>query len=224
MTDQEKEFESIDDLFRRSFDNLPVSPDPNGWDSPSAQVWTQVQDRIKTPKSEWSAQQLWMISAFAVAVAVALYWAFVAGRTELPKPAETPAAQPALETPATPDAPVPVSGETAGFDIHKRDQPVKKARKTLPGSPAVRFNSGKTQTSDIETALPLPDAPKKDEKQPLRPEASAPLPGSDIDYHNSTEWERAERAKKPLLQPLPAYRKKIDPPPAPEFLQKLRKG
>jgi hypothetical protein len=215
MTDQEKEFESIDDLFRRSFENLPVSADPNGWDSPSTQVWTQVQGRIKAPKSGWSAQQLWMISAFAVAVAVALYWAFAARETGLPQPA----AKPVLEAPATP-AP---NNDTAGIQPNKSDQPVKKAQKNLPDPRPVRVNPEKTPTSKRETALPLPDARKRDEKPLLRPEASAPLPGSDVDYHNSTERERAERAKKSLLQPLPAYRKKIDPPLPPAFLQKLRK-
>jgi hypothetical protein len=219
MTDQEKEFESIDDLFRRSFDNLPVSADPNGWDSPSTQVWAQVERRIKTPKSGWSTQQRLMVSAFAVAVAIALYWAFAPDRTEMPKPAETPIEQPAFETPT----PSPANNDAAGTDTGNSGQTVKSERKASAAPRRVPFNSKKMQSSEGETALPLPDAPKRVEKSVERPEASAPLPGSGTDYHNSTERERAERAKKAPLQPLPAYRKKIEPPLPPESLKKLRK-
>ena len=73
MTEQ-KEFESLDDLFRKTFDNLPEKPGSSGWDTPSELVWQHVQKQIKPPKSGWSTQTLTLVAAFAVTLTVGLYF------------------------------------------------------------------------------------------------------------------------------------------------------
>ena len=105
MTDP-KEFESIDDLFKKSFDNLPDTPAASGWDLPSEKVWQHVQTQIKPPRTGWSTQTIALIAAFAVTLAIGLY--FYAWRTEStqvspatsPVAVETPEARPAEKTEA----------------------------------------------------------------------------------------------------------------------------
>jgi hypothetical protein len=45
MTDP-KEFNSLDELFRKTFDDLPETPASSGWDTPSPQVWDEVRVRL----------------------------------------------------------------------------------------------------------------------------------------------------------------------------------
>ena len=88
MTEQ-KEFESLDELFRKTFDNLPETPAKSGWDTPSERVWQHVQEQIKPPQSGWSPQTLTLIAAFVVTLTVGLYLFL-----NRPTQPETPAAVP----------------------------------------------------------------------------------------------------------------------------------
>jgi hypothetical protein len=45
MTDP-KELNSIDKLFRDTFSSLPDTPAPDGWDTPSEQVWMRIRREI----------------------------------------------------------------------------------------------------------------------------------------------------------------------------------
>jgi hypothetical protein len=48
----------LDDLFRRSFDQLPESPSPNGWDQPSERVWQGIQQQVAPGTSILSTSTL----------------------------------------------------------------------------------------------------------------------------------------------------------------------
>lgn len=92
MTEQ-KEFESLDELFRKTFDNLPDAPAPSGWDTPSEKVWDHVRANIAPPKTGWSTQSLTLIAAFAVTLTVGLYLLLNRpDQPESPVAAPTPAA------------------------------------------------------------------------------------------------------------------------------------
>ena len=81
-----KEIHPLDELFRKSFDDLPAAPSTNGWDTPSAQVWEQVQENIKTPRSSWMQ---WALGAFGLAVLAIGLWAYLQSRPQ-PEPAAQP--------------------------------------------------------------------------------------------------------------------------------------
>ena len=105
MTEQ-KEFESLDELFRKTFDNLPDAPAHSGWDTPSEKVWDHVRANIAPPKTGWSMQSLTLIAAFAVTLTVGLY--LLLNRPDQPK---SPAAAPAPATSA--ETAVEMSKQTA---------------------------------------------------------------------------------------------------------------
>lgn len=135
MTEQ-KDFESLDELFRKTFDNLPDTPAKSGWDTPTERVWQHVQKEIRPPRTGWSAQALTLIAAFAVTLAVGLYLYF--NRPAQPEvPATAPAAttaetaqqepanaaEPGAEIPQGISEAPPVLPERAG---HKKTAPAKK--------------------------------------------------------------------------------------------------
>ena len=51
-----KEFSSIDEVFRKTFSDLPETPSASGWDTPSEHVWQQVQTGISSRHTGWSLQ------------------------------------------------------------------------------------------------------------------------------------------------------------------------
>ena len=83
---EQKDFNSLDDLFRKTFDDLPDSAGASGWDTPSDRVWQHVQTRIKPPRSGWSGGQILLLASGAIAIALGLYFALAQPQ----KPAEQP--------------------------------------------------------------------------------------------------------------------------------------
>ncbi len=105
MTEQQ-DFQSLDELFRNTFNNLPETPAPNGWDMPSEQVWTQVQQAIPVKKpGGWSTLNT-LIVAGAITVAAGLWYVL----SRPPAPEIQPAVVPAMEAPvqSSPEVPAPV--------------------------------------------------------------------------------------------------------------------
>jgi hypothetical protein len=177
MTDPNQEYQSLDELFRKTFDKLPDSPAPSGWDAPSERVWRHVERNIQPPKSGWTLQAIGLVSAFAVTLAVGLY-------LYMARPAAQqdaiPTALPAAETPAvsepSPAATLPAPAATPAAKQPAKPQP-EKPKQSAPAAP----NSAEENAADA--------------KRPSSPTA-APLPGTKPASPNSTERQRSEGGKK----------------------------
>ncbi len=189
-----KEFESLDELFRKTFDNLPETPAQSGWDTPSERVWQHVQSQIKPPRSGWSAQTISLIAAFAVTLVVGLYlFLNQPEKTETPVATPPPAAAveetvepPAANIVATADEPAPQ--ETASLPA-----------KSLKGKSASTAVSPVTEQS--EAAKTVQD--DSSEGADLKPDDKKPVPPNTTERRKAELAKRAEAAWKTPLQPLP---------------------
>jgi len=197
MTEQ-KEFESLDELFKKSFDNLPATPASSGWDSPSERVWQHVQKQIKPPQSGWSTQTLTLIAAFAVTVTVGLY--LLLNRPESP-------ATPAIETPAattveSPEQPAqPVQEELASTQTATTEplvSPVKTAKRKT-----VETQKSGTEKRLEPKAAKLETADSSTEERPAVQKRKAPNTTLKLKAELA---KRAEEAWKKPLMPLPQRR------------------
>jgi len=203
MTDP-KEFETLDQLFRKTFDELPDTPAASGWDTPSGRVWQHVQSQIKPPRSGWSAQAITLLAAFAVTLAVGIY--LYLGRTNK---TTTPATEApvAAEQPATPVLPQTETIENQTIVAEKNDIPAKQARKkTLP-----------EENRDAAPGIVPPppgQAAKPDDGESAAKQAAG-IPAKKPVSPNSTERRKAELARraetawKTPLAPLPPHWPKL---------------
>lgn len=221
MTDP-KEFNSLDELFRKTFEDLPDTPAPSGWDTPSPRVWDEVRVRLKPPRSGWSAQALMLVSGLAVVLLLGLYWVLSRPEpaAEIPPAVETPAAAATTPEPreattiATPerlDNPVTTPKISVAPTREKRDQVQENARPETPASPA-----------------PNSTERHKEEHGRVRPTGSAPLPGSNPASPNTTVRRQAETWRsapwaKPLA-PLPTVLETRIIRPVPQGLKELGEG
>lgn len=176
MTDPKHEYQSLDELFRKTFDNLPESPAPSGWDAPSERVWSHVQTNIQAPKTGWTFQTIGLVSAFAVTLAVGLYL-YTARQAEVQTVPLPPVAPVELPTNTGPTANDPVATQPD-------TEPVAKPTKSQPAKPkatrAPAANSAEENAADAKRSLPK----------------AAPLPGTKPVSPNSTERQRSEGGKK----------------------------
>ncbi|HNG90583.1 MAG TPA: hypothetical protein PK858_10270, partial [Saprospiraceae bacterium] len=137
MADPQQERTPLDDLFRKTFENLPDAPSASGWDAPSEKVWQHVQSHIRPPRSGWSLQGLSLIAAFAVVVAVGLYF-LTQRQPAQPQPAAVPApveapvhVAPAPQS-AMPEAEQPVTATPSAKPAAKPATSTKPAAQPLP--------------------------------------------------------------------------------------------
>ena len=176
MIDPKQEYQSLDELFRKTFDNLPDSPAPSGWDTPSERVWSHVQTNIQAPKTGWTLQAIGLVSAFAVTLAVGLYLYTVrqVGVQPIPLPPAVSVEAPTRTEPTAidPTAVQPEPMPTAKPSIKPQSSKPKPAQ-----SPAAN--------SAEENAAAKRSMPK-----------AAPLPGTKPVSPNSTERQRSEGSKK----------------------------
>jgi len=185
-----QEYKSLDDLFRKTFEELPESPSPSGWDAPSPRVWEQVQANIKPPKSGWTTQSLLLVAGMAVVLLLGLYWALT--RPVLPDTDVQPVAteQPAVATtPAMTRTEAPVEAPTATA--------VMPARPTAP-APQIRRPDSRTQPTSLRPeAEQHPDAPGARQAT-----GSIPLPGSAQAPNTTIRRQMEELRHAPWAQPL----------------------
>ncbi len=190
MTDP-KEFESLDELFRKTFDQLPQTPSPTGWDSPSEKVWQHVQSQIKPPRAGWSTQTMMLVAAFAVTVAVGVY--LFVSRPTVPASTETPA--PVLAVPESPALP---TNETAA---------TVPTASTENESPEVNSTARKPSARSHQTQKEMPAGPTGREISSTPSEITEKPPAKRPP--NTTERLKAELAKRAKeawekpLSPLP---------------------
>lgn len=221
---EQKDFHSLDELFRKSFENLPDSPDASGWDTPSDRVWQHVQTQIKPPHQGWSSSQILLVASGAIAIAVGLYLAFA--RPVQPATNQQGAPEQANQPPA---AELPVTATPAETEkpyvLPARPHPVEKVKPASKDvSPASTPAAPADERPVVET--PLQGTPP----QPVvKPENSTgkmvnssgrraertgalPLPGSDPSEPNSTVLRHKRRL---WTNPLPGLRTTRKPDTAP---------
>ncbi len=198
MTDP-KEFETLDQLFRKTFDDLPDTPAASGWDTPSGRVWQHVQSQIKPPRSGWSAQTIALLAAFAVTLVVGIY--LYLGRADK---VETPARETpvAMEQPVTPATSQSETTENQVVVAEKSGFPAKQAKKkpvpeenrdagaslvplSTPRGSGIR--AGEFRQNGLRKLLPVPVSPNSTERR------------------KAELARRAETAWKTPLAPLPPH-------------------
>lgn len=221
MTDP-KEFNSLDELFRKTFEDLPDTPAPSGWDAPSPRVWDEVRVRLKPPRSGWSSQTLMLVSGLAVVLLLGLYWV-------LSRPDQAAEMPPAAETPAA-TATTPELRETTTIAT---PQSVETPAAQPKISAAPTRQTSRQEQKSAQPEIPVSPAPNsterlKEEHGRVRPSGSAPLPGSNPASPNTTVRRQAEAWRsapwaKPLA-PLPGVLETQIIPPVPESLKELGKG
>lgn len=176
MTEQ-KEFESLDELFRKTFDNLPDTPAASGWDTPSEKVWNHVHNHIAAPKTGWSAQSVTLVAAFAVTLAVGLYLLF--NRPDQPEsPARTPVATEMPETaanetrePAAMPAPTlqdKTPGDASITSSTTEEGKVEKALRTRPAKKSAQQQAAEWTGADSSSEKPVETPAKKAPNTTLR--------------------------------------------------------
>ena len=201
MTDP-KEFNSLDELFRKTFEDLPDTPAPSGWDAPSPQVWNEVRVRLKPPRSGWSTQALMLVSGLAVVLFLGLYWVLTRpGQPEITRNTEQPTVTTTLRAPQ-----------------ESTTMPATEQSETIAVQPSVATtpplqSSGKNEVKNQPNApaiSPSPNSTERPAEEPgrVRPTGSAPLPGWQPASPNTTvrrqteAWRNAPWAKP--LAPLPS--------------------
>jgi hypothetical protein len=146
-----QELTHLDALFRQTFEDLPDTPSPSGWDTPSPRVWEDIRTHLQTsPRSGGGSFTALLLAGTAfVALLAALYWAFlrptpppeapvVTSALHLDTPAERTQAASAPEAAApakrlAPWAHAPKSRNTT-LDADRRAEPLLPSSAPLPGS------------------------------------------------------------------------------------------
>lgn len=179
-----QELNHLDALFRQTFEDLPDTPSPSGWDTPSPRVWEGIRTHLQTsPRSNgWSFAALLLAGTALIALLVGLYWAFL--RPTLPP-----------ETPSTASA--------------IRDDTPTERMETAPAPEAMAPSEQTAPSAPVRAPQIRKEAPNADHRaEPLLP-SSAPLPGS-APAPNTTIWREVQALRQARwaqpLQPLPPTR------------------
>ncbi len=186
-----QDFNSLDELFRKTFDNLPETPAPSGWDRPSDRVWQHVQATVKPPRSGWSTKAITLVSALAVTVAIGLYLFVI--RPETPAETNAPAEQPTVAT-----APNVVTPAETVAAIPAQEQTLVQKQTTAP---AIQPQQ--------KQELSAPDTRETEPATGQRPTGSIPLPGSKSAPPNTTVLNMELIWKTPL-ETLPVLPETVD--------------
>lgn len=191
-----QEFNSLDELFRKTFEDLPDTPSASGWDKPSPRVWEAVRVRLTPPKNGWSTQALLLVGGLAVALMLGLYWTISKPSKELP----------AVANPTT----------TAATEVAApKSEPILSPEVIIPAPEATPSAS----TAPRKPLMHREEHPNRQTERVQLP-GSAPLPGTHPVLPNTTvrrhalQWRTAPWAQP--LAPLPTVlqRKSIRPLPA----------
>ncbi len=160
MTGKEK-FEPLDELFRKTFQDLPEKAATSGWDTPSSRVWQRVQSEIKPPATTGWALQTWaLLAVLAISGAAGLYYAYNRSHPVIPPvpaPMEQPVASPPVIVPPAEAKPAASSEKTTA------NPSVKPHTVTTPphSNPAVNSSSTRQSEPGKVQAAPLPGSGTK---------------------------------------------------------------
>lgn len=194
-----KEFESLDELFRKTFDNLPETPAQTGWDTPSERVWQHVQSQIKPPRSGWSAQTISLVTAFAVTLAVGLY--LILGRTEKPD-ATVPTPPPAVVAEAA-ESPAANIADATEQQLTEAETTASSTTSTSPGKRTAKTLKTDAHGNDADAEAVKADPNDTAMGSGLKPDDKKPVPPNTTERRKAELAKRAETAWKTPLQSLP---------------------
>ena len=169
MTEQQAQ-SPIDDLFRKTLENLPDTPAESGWDTPSDRVWQQVQLNIAAPRKGMSTQSIVLLAALVLSLGAGLYWML---SKPVPAPLLPPSVAPVEQPVASPDTPIE--------SVEK--QPV-----------TIQKPSTGTNTTAPPSSKPAPQNSSSEPKSKPSLNAAQPLPGSKILPPNSTEAQKKKNS------------------------------
>lgn len=214
--DDPQEFKSLDDLFRKTFENLPDEPAASGWDAPSPRVWEQVRPQIKTPKHGWTGKSILLISGFAIVLMLGLYWALTQNETTQDLP-------PATEQSETPEQTAEMPSDA--FDLS--DAATSENEEQPANNPAVRRNPVNSNARSGNQGVRPGNSTETEETADMqrRLSGSAPLPGTNHVSPNNTvrrqmeAWRVAPWAQP--LAPLPSILESQFIRPVPESLKQI---
>ena len=215
--DDPQEYKSLDELFRKTFDELPNQAAASGWDAPSPRVWDQVRDQIQTPKSGWTGKSILLISSLAIVLMLGLYWAFSSSATtEITEPstAETSAA-------ASAQTSTQVLEEETSTALSTAQQASTSAQ---PKSQTKANTQGQAKSAET-TEAPSSNTQQEEDGVRRRLPGSAPLPGTNHASPNTTIrrqmeiWRGAPWAQP--LAPVPSILESEFIRPVPESLKRL---
>lgn len=190
---EEKETQQPDELFRSIFEALPDEPGPNGWDKPSARVWSHIRRQIRpTPLSPGLKGAL-AFAVLAVAIVAYLQWADVSeesAASSAPAPIAQTAEQSAPAPAPPPPAPsAPARRRSAGSATQLPQTPPAHAAqqpRAVEGAKAPEMMTPPRRNEDVRT-----------------PKNTAELRRLELRKLSSNAWETP-------LQPLPVTPKKVE--------------
>lgn len=200
MTDP-KDFESLDDLFRKTFEKLPETPSKSGWDVPSERVWQHVQSQIKPPRSGWSAQTITLLAAFAVTLTIGLYLLLATPEKQESPASETPEVAGTTEMPVTERESVPEATATSAAADKTPLTPVKTSKQKQEKSawsPSPEKEGGAIR-SEVLSA----------ENESAKPSGKRTVSPNTTERRKAELARRAEAAWKTPLEPLPLRQPEI---------------
>jgi hypothetical protein len=185
-------FDAVDELYRRTFEELPPSPASSGWDTPSPKVWDTIYRQLPQTRGGWSVSG-WLLTGFLMALLGMVLWRLL---PDAERAAATPLQEDqAVTAPATSSAAehiqasVPQSG---GVSEPAQDEPLVKPTATKrPKAPKA------APVQEMTLPVPVP---------PVQAEEAIQTPPAAPQYPNNAERRRAEALKKRWdtpLQPLP---------------------
>jgi hypothetical protein len=148
----------LDDLFRRTFDQLPDSPAPNGWDQPSDRVWQGVQQQVSTGSALTSSGTL-LIAALGGLVVIGALAFYLLGGFSLRETHEGPVTPP-LPREAVPvpqvSEPTAAPMETPVVQEPTQETAPAKSTKKQPVNTVQKQHQGSSDPStDTRTAPPV---------------------------------------------------------------------
>lgn len=203
MTDP-KEFNSLDELFRKTFEDLPETPAPSGWDTPSPRVWDEVRVRLKPPRSGWSTKAIMLVSGLAIVLLLGLYWTLIRPDQPVSLPTETTQTPSvAIQTPPTDAQPAVASEPAENTAVNK--QQTEAAPNLTPVRRKTEQAPAPTQPAASNVKAPAVNTTERpaEEHGRVRPTGSVPLPGSNPASPNTTVRRQSEAWRKgPWAKPL----------------------
>jgi hypothetical protein len=231
-----KEFESIDELFRKTFNDLPESPASSGWDVPSDRVWQTVQTGIQTRHVGWSmTRKMIALAAISVVVATGVFLAMNTNNTtqQVPAPQPTILEQPQQQqnstattissvaaTPAQPVASVanPAS-RVSNTKVTAPKASVNSMEKAAITTPKVVAAIPELPTPTVVEATPAVETPVENTSKIDKGRSTAPKPPNSVEKRRLIEQMKA--AWGTPLQTIP-YIKGYTAPQIPAQVRNMR--
>lgn len=159
MTDP-KELNTIDKLFRDTFRSLPDSPAPDGWDTPSEQVWMRIRRETGFSPAATGNNSKWMLAALTVGFVVAGMYLFRSTGSDAPEVNSNAAEVPAVTRMVTVE-PDNLKDITTEIPSAQRSISLAREKDNASVTPAgYQLTREDIATSRMKGAAPLPGTAK----------------------------------------------------------------